>query len=371
MVLRLLLLIIVYVLPVVLHAADQRLAVTNFVKRLETAYNDKDNVALSKMIADEWTRERVIKGSARTKQKLAMSIREMKFRDNCVDVLIDMSDYRESHPVALQLVAEGDNLAVVKCSSPEADAFRKSQQAVASLAREFAASVNSAKTNEICRMIGVKQNDGDPLSEVLAKRSLSWIDEVNRKGWVVKLNRVTSRHDLSGMIMDVYEGGTIVDRKALEYRDGCIIDGEAFLGALSKAERSALMPDVDKLNERLAVNVSSRLIDAINSRDAKTVRESLGVDLWCDLDKVLLDRELQWIKEAMDGGVRINQLRMKIWRNAAGALIGSVPVPCAPGGTNIVRQVIFRDGKIDRAVQMEGSQKFSGTDPVEPFERIK
>ena len=93
MVLRLLLLIIVYVLPVVLHAADQRLAVTNFVKRLETAYNDKDNVALSKMIADEWTRERVIKGSARTKQKLAMSIREMKFRDNCVDVLIDMSDW--------------------------------------------------------------------------------------------------------------------------------------------------------------------------------------------------------------------------------------------------------------------------------------
>ena len=142
MVLRLLLLIIVYVLPVVLHAADQRLAVTNFVKRLETAYNDKDNVALSKMIADEWTRERVIKGSARTKQKLAMSIREMKFRDNCVDVLIDMSDYRESHPVALQLVAEGGNLAVVKCSSPEADAFRKSQQAVASLAREFAASVH-------------------------------------------------------------------------------------------------------------------------------------------------------------------------------------------------------------------------------------
>ena len=371
MVLRLLLLIIVYVLPVVLHAADQRLAVTSFVKRLETAYNDKDNVALSKMIADEWTRERVIKGCARTKQKLAMSIREMKFRDNCVDVLIDMSDYRESHPVALQLVAEGGNLAVVKCSSPEADAFRKSQQAVASLAREFAASVNSAKTNEICRMTGVKQNDGDPFSEVLAKRSLSWIDEVNRKGWVVKLNRVTSRHDLSGMIMDVYEGGTIVDRKALEYRDGCIIDGEAFLGVLSKAERSALMPDVDKLNERLAVNVSSRLIDAINSRDAKTVRESLGVDLWCDLDKVLLDRELQWIKEAMDGGVRINQLRMKIWRNVAGALIGSVPVPCAPGGTNIVRQVIFRDGKIDRAVQMEGSQKFSGTDPAKPFERIK
>ena len=73
----------------------------------------------------------------------------------------------------------------------------------------------------------------------------------------------------------------------------------------------------------------------------------------------------------MDGGVRINQLRMKIWRNAAGALIGSVPVPCAPGGTNIVRQVIFRDGKIDRAVQMEGSQKISGTDPAEPFERIK
>ena len=84
--LRLLLLVFVCVLPVALHAADQWLSVTNFVKRLETAYNDKDNVALSKMIADEWTRERVIKGSARTKQKLTMSIREMKFRDNCVDV---------------------------------------------------------------------------------------------------------------------------------------------------------------------------------------------------------------------------------------------------------------------------------------------
>ena len=103
------------------------------------------------------------------------------------------------------------------------------------------------------------------------------------------------------------------------------------------------------MNEQLAVNVSSRFIDAINCRDTKALCASLGVDLWSDLNQVLLDRELQWVKEAMDKGVRIDQVRMNILRNASGCFIGSVLVPCAPGGTNIVRLVTFKDGKIGRA----------------------
>lgn len=350
MFLRLLLFIIMYALPVALHAADQGLSVTNFVRRLETAYNVKDRDALSKMIADKETRERVIRGCARTKQKLTMNIREMKFCGSCVDVLIDMSDDKESHPVALQLSAEDENLTVVKCGSPEADTFRESQQAIMGLARKFAVAVNSAKTNEMCRMLGIRQDERVPFADALAKRSLSWVDEAKKNGRMVKLNRVASRHGLSSVIMDVYEGDTIVDRKVLEYRNGRIIDGEGFLAALSTTEKSALLPGVDKLNEQLAVNVSSRFIYAINCRDTKALRASLGVDLWSDLNKALVDRELQWVKETMDKGVRIDQVRMNIWRDASDCFIGSVPVPCAPGGTNVVRFVTFKGGKIDRAV---------------------
>ena len=355
MFLRLLLLIIMYALPVALHAADQGLSVTNFVRRLETAYNDKDSDALSKMIADKETRERVIRGSARTKQKLTMNIREMKFCDSCVDVLIDMSDDKESHPVALQLSAEGGKLTVVKCGSPEAEeAVARSSKAF-DLVQKLADSANFAQTNLILQILGAEGNRGEvtDLEDVLAAKSLSWIGDAMRNGHRLRFVETKIKNDLVGVIIDEYSRGTIVARHVMQCRGDCLINGDGFLGLLSKPERDEVLRSVDELNKSLADLESLRLISAINRGDVRGLRRVLSIDGQTDLVEELSGRGLLWVKEAMDKGVRINQVRMKIRRNASGCFIGSVPVQCAPGGTNVVRYVTFKDGKIGRAASEE------------------
>ena len=48
---------------------------------------------------------------------------------------------------------------------------------------------------------------------------------------------------------------------------------------------------------------------------------------------------------------------MSASRDGKDIITGRLYVPCTPGGTNILRKVVFRDGKIDRAAPREETKE--------------
>ena len=76
-----------------------------------------------------------------------------------------------------------------------------------------------------------------------------------------------------------------------------------------------------------------------------------------DFESELAIRGLSWIKNAIDHRVTIPEESMIMSRDGKEMLVGRVKVPCAPDGTNILRMVVFKDGKIDRAASREETKE--------------
>ena len=101
------------------------------------------------------------------------------------------------------------------------------------------------------------------------------------------------------------------------------------------------------------VETSSKLIKAINGRDLSSVRELMYCCETNDVSIVLAERGLHWVKAAIDNGVRIGESRMKVQCEGGKRMIGLISVPEMPGGTNIMRKVYFRGGRIQRDAMAE------------------
>ena len=65
--------------------------------------------------------------------------------------------------------------------------------------------------------------------------------------------------------------------------------------------------------------------------------------------KELESRGLRWIKDAIDGRNVISKNSVEVSRSGNGVLIGRFHVPNADGSENILRKIVFKDGKIDCA----------------------
>ena len=129
-------------------------------------------------------------------------------------------------------------------------------------------------------------------------------------------------------------------------------NGEYSIEAMSLPESDCQNQDFDK-----AAESGARLIKAINDRDMDAVKETVSFGDNQDFEAMLTPRGLLWIKESIDNGVRISRDSMIMSRPSKTMLIGQVWVPSAPGGTNIMRKVVFKDGKIDRAAPREETKE--------------
>lgn len=121
------------------------------------------------------------------------------------------------------------------------------------------------------------------------------------------------------------------------------LDGEYSIEDMSLPESDRLNRDFDA-----SVDASKKLIAAINEGDLSKVQELILCEGAAELETELSERGLNWIKEAIDNRVTIPDTRMRVRRVGNKKLVGSVLVPCAPNGTNVLRQVLFKGSKIDR-----------------------
>ena len=106
-----------------------------------------------------------------------------------------------------------------------------------------------------------------------------------------------------------------------------------------------------------ACHTLMQLITSINNRSMESVKAVLSFTDASDFDAELSARGLSWIKEALDKDVKISQEGMGVSREGKSIISGRIYVPDASGGTNIVRKVIFKDGKIDRAAPREETKE--------------
>lgn len=96
---------------------------------------------------------------------------------------------------------------------------------------------------------------------------------------------------------------------------------------------------------------------SINNRSMESVKAVVSFADVLDFDAELSARGLSWIKEAVDNDVKIAQEGMGVSREGKDIISGRICVPDLLGGTNILRKVIFKGSKIDRAAQMEGARE--------------
>ena len=99
-----------------------------------------------------------------------------------------------------------------------------------------------------------------------------------------------------------------------------------------------------------------KLIEAINKRDLDSVKGLVSFGDAADFEAELSARGLSWIKEAVDNRVEAPKYNLSASREGKD-IAGRLYVPCAPGGTNILRKVVFRDGKIDHAAPREETKE--------------
>ena len=100
-----------------------------------------------------------------------------------------------------------------------------------------------------------------------------------------------------------------------------------------------------------------KLIEAINKRDLDSVKGLVSFGDAADFETELSSRGLSWVKEAIDNRVKAPKYNLSTSREGKDIITGRLYVPCAPGGTNILRKVVFRDGKIDHAAPREETKE--------------
>ena len=100
-----------------------------------------------------------------------------------------------------------------------------------------------------------------------------------------------------------------------------------------------------------------QLTTSINNRSMDSVKAAVSFADAPDFDSELLARGLSWIKEAVDNDIKIAQEGMGVSREGKDIISGRIYVPDVLGGTNILRKVIFKGSKIDRAAPREETKE--------------
>ena len=99
-----------------------------------------------------------------------------------------------------------------------------------------------------------------------------------------------------------------------------------------------------------------QLVSAMNNHDLCAVKGLVSFGDSADFEAELSLRGLLWIKEALGSGTNNVPLAGSgVSREGNDTIIGRIYVPSAPGGTNVLRKVLFANGKIDRCAPREES----------------
>ena len=96
-----------------------------------------------------------------------------------------------------------------------------------------------------------------------------------------------------------------------------------------------------------------QLITSINNCSMESVKTTVSFADALDFDSELTARGLSWIKDAVDNDVKISQKGIGVSREGKDIISGLIYVPDVLGGTNILRKVMFKGSKIDRATPRE------------------
>lgn len=94
----------------------------------------------------------------------------------------------------------------------------------------------------------------------------------------------------------------------------------------------------------------NEMIAAINAKDFKKVKQTLTFGDAADFEQQLALRGLMWIKEAVDTGVTIPK-SVGVHKVGGRFVAYDIKVPIGEGGTNVIKKVSFKNGKIDRAAR--------------------
>ena len=218
------------------------------------------------------------------------------------------------------------------------------KKAVAEFFKEFSDAYNSKDINKVKAMSGRS-----------SRRWERWmLGEERLVG--VKIVDFTFEDELNVVTRVTVAGG-----QSKRYSFDAVFKMRKDQGVYSIEDMST--PEADNWNQMFerAIESSAKLIRAINTRDIQGVKETLSWEASTDFLHDLSTRGLLWITETIDASLQISQSSMSISVGPKGNLLGRVSVPCATGGTNIVRQVVFKDAKIDRDEPVE--------DPVEKAKR--
>lgn len=130
------------------------------------------------------------------------------------------------------------------------------------------------------------------------------------------------------------------------------VDGAYSICKATDIAAEELNHEVDKAYES-----GRRIIKAINEGDILKIKGLIAIDDVADFRNEMSSRGLEWILVSIDKGIRISKHNMEIQRISTDKVVGWIPVPCSPNGTNILRKVLFKDGKIDRAAPPDESPK--------------
>ena len=112
------------------------------------------------------------------------------------------------------------------------------------------------------------------------------------------------------------------------------------------------VPEVEKRNQEFKAGrvVVQKLIAAINAQDMDAVRSAFAFGDVPAFETELTSRGLSWITNAVKNQIQVPRRGSGVSRgNKMAPLLGRVYVPSSSGGTNVLEQFYFKDGKIDRA----------------------
>lgn len=118
-------------------------------------------------------------------------------------------------------------------------------------------------------------------------------------------------------------------------------------------------PEFERRNKELdnGVDVIEELIESINRRDLDSVKGLVSFGDVAGFEAELSARGLSWVIDAIDKRIEVPRVNVGASRDGKDEIIGRLNVPYAPGGTNILRKVIFKNGKIDRAAPSDEAKE--------------
>lgn len=200
--------------------------------------------------------------------------------------------------------------------------------------KEFVNSFNSKDVERVRKMSG--------------KTWEKWLGNMKND---VKLKSIVVRNVSRDRMISVTTQASAIDMNGRTRLDEVVFTLRKYDG--DYAIEDMIVPEVDKRNKELraAAGVVEKLILAINAQDMEAVKAILSFGDVPGFETELSPRGLSWITNAVQNQIKVPRRGSGVSRgNRRSPLQGRVCVPSSTGGTNILEQFYFKDGKIDRAV---------------------